>query len=136
MMLGLREDSEKQLQAEYQRALEENRDMVVSMQRQMQQLNQFLAEKKDIGDANARITAELDIKSQQLTRTEQTLEEERQVIADLKADQEKKENHILLIEGLNRQLKLDIEEYNLKIDEMRRVKQTIEDEVADLRGKQ
>ena len=54
----------------------------------------------------------------------------------MKKDIENKQNHILLIEGINKQLKLDIEDYNANIDEMRRVKQAIEDEVADLREKQ
>ena len=84
MMVTLSRESEKELQKEYQRSLEENKQLVGSLQSQLKELNKYMLEKKEFNDTHARIYAELSISNEALKERKEDIQKCREVIRELR----------------------------------------------------
>jgi hypothetical protein len=65
LMLEMKDKSEQQLQKEYKRALEENKQLVGSLQKELEQINNLMLEKKDFNDTHSRLYAKVEVATRQ-----------------------------------------------------------------------
>jgi chromosome segregation ATPase len=136
MMVTLSRESEKELQKEYQRSLEENKQLVESLQSQLKELNKYMVEKKEFNDTHARIYAELSISNEALKERKEDIEKSREVIRELRFTLDEKDVIVRSVETKNHQLHVDLTDCYGKIEEMKRIKNAVEEEASELRRKE
>lgn len=71
------------MQKEYRRSLEENKQLVGSLQSQLQELSKYMQEKKEFNDTHSRLYAELAVVTASLLEKKESIEKNRQIIKDL-----------------------------------------------------